>query len=249
MARKGFGIKELNLITGIGTPTIESPNNLNLSADQVAIRADVSIGGQCMSDFVMGPTYSISAGSITATSTISAGGITSGHHVPAVDNTYDLGSTTKRWNDLHLSGATIYMYEDGGTTTFTRTDINKLKRGETLKGDLSVSATTISAQRTSTTVGLFSNMDTTPDVSTGCLFRTANLGPTSISGFDGGVIGQRMIIIIGDLRTDFIDDDSAASYPLKLQRARDWTTPATNDTIEFVFNGTNWYELTRSDNS
>ena len=37
MARKGFGIKELNLITGIGTPTIESPNNLNLSADQVAI--------------------------------------------------------------------------------------------------------------------------------------------------------------------------------------------------------------------
>ena len=190
----------------------------------------------------------VSAGALTST-TISSDALTSGHHMPAADNTYDLGSTTKRWNDLHLSGATIYMYEAGGTTTFTRTDINKLKRGETLKGDLSISATTISAQRISTTVGLFSNMDTTPDISTGCLFRTANLGPTSISGFDGGAVGQRIIIIIGDLRTDFIDDDSAASYPLKLQRARDWTTPATNDTIEFVFNGTDWYELTRSDNS
>ncbi len=45
MAEKGFGIKELNLIGASGTPTIESPNNLNLNAINVAISTNVSIGG------------------------------------------------------------------------------------------------------------------------------------------------------------------------------------------------------------
>ena len=45
MAEKGFGLKEINLIGASGTPTIESPNNLNLNAINVAIRINVSIGG------------------------------------------------------------------------------------------------------------------------------------------------------------------------------------------------------------
>jgi len=44
---KGFGVKELNLIGDSGTPTILSPNNLNLNAVNVAISTDVSIGGTC----------------------------------------------------------------------------------------------------------------------------------------------------------------------------------------------------------
>tara|TARA_B100001250_G_scaffold228955_1_gene196538 strand:- start:36 stop:827 length:792 start_codon:yes stop_codon:yes gene_type:complete len=47
MADKGFGVKELNLIGDSGTPTIVSPNNLNLNAVNVAISTDVSIGGTC----------------------------------------------------------------------------------------------------------------------------------------------------------------------------------------------------------
>jgi len=47
MADKGFGVKELNLIGDSGTPTILSPNNLNLNAVNVAISTDVSIGGTC----------------------------------------------------------------------------------------------------------------------------------------------------------------------------------------------------------
>ena len=46
MADKGFGVKEINLIGASGTPTIESPNNLNLNAVNVAISTDTSIGGQ-----------------------------------------------------------------------------------------------------------------------------------------------------------------------------------------------------------
>ncbi len=47
MADKSFGIKELNLIGASGVPTIESPNNLNLNAVNVAISTDVSIGSTC----------------------------------------------------------------------------------------------------------------------------------------------------------------------------------------------------------
>tara|TARA_Y100001970_G_scaffold258224_1_gene337900 strand:- start:1147 stop:2094 length:948 start_codon:yes stop_codon:yes gene_type:complete len=46
MADKSFGVKEINLLKASGTPTIESPNNLNLKAVNVAISTDASIGGQ-----------------------------------------------------------------------------------------------------------------------------------------------------------------------------------------------------------
>ena len=45
MAEKGFGVKDINLIGPSGTPTITSPNNLNLNAVNVAISTNVSIGG------------------------------------------------------------------------------------------------------------------------------------------------------------------------------------------------------------
>ena len=57
MAEKSFGVKEINLIGASGTPTIESPNNLNLNAVNVAISTNVSIGG-----------------TLTVTGNISAGG-------------------------------------------------------------------------------------------------------------------------------------------------------------------------------
>ena len=44
MADKSFGIKELNLVTS-GTPKIQSPNNLNLSAITVAISTNATVGG------------------------------------------------------------------------------------------------------------------------------------------------------------------------------------------------------------
>ena len=45
MAEKGFGVKEVNLIGASGTPTITSPNNINLNAANVAISTNVSVGG------------------------------------------------------------------------------------------------------------------------------------------------------------------------------------------------------------
>ena len=46
MANKvGFGITELNLIGSSGTPKIDSPNNLNINAVNVAISTNATVGG------------------------------------------------------------------------------------------------------------------------------------------------------------------------------------------------------------
>ncbi len=45
MAEKSFGVKEVNLIGASGTPTITSPNNLNLNAVNVAISTNATVGG------------------------------------------------------------------------------------------------------------------------------------------------------------------------------------------------------------
>ena len=44
MADKSFGVKELNLLNASGTPTVTSPNNLNLNASTVAISTSCTIG-------------------------------------------------------------------------------------------------------------------------------------------------------------------------------------------------------------
>ena len=69
MADKGFGIKELNLIGDEGIPTIESPNNLNLNAVNVAISTDVSVGDTLK----VGTGVTAHAGVITATSYYGSG--------------------------------------------------------------------------------------------------------------------------------------------------------------------------------
>ena len=45
MADKSFGVKEIELIGASGTPTIESPNNLEIKAVNVAISTDITVGG------------------------------------------------------------------------------------------------------------------------------------------------------------------------------------------------------------
>jgi hypothetical protein len=45
MADRSFGVKDIDLIGASGTPTIESPNNLNINAVNVAISTDITVGG------------------------------------------------------------------------------------------------------------------------------------------------------------------------------------------------------------
>ena len=69
MAEKGFGVKDINLIGPSGTPTITSPNNLNLNANNVAISTNVSIGG-----------------TLTVTGNVSVGGTLTYEDVTSIDS-------------------------------------------------------------------------------------------------------------------------------------------------------------------
>ena len=57
MADKSFGVEQLDIF-GTGTPTIQSPTDLNLNANTVAISTNFSVGGR----------VSIASGIVTASS-------------------------------------------------------------------------------------------------------------------------------------------------------------------------------------
>ena len=106
MAEKGFGVKEINLIGPSGTPTITSPNNLNLNAVNVAISTNVSIGG-----------------TLSVTGNVSVGGTLTYEDVTNIDS---IGIITAR-SVIHAgAGLTVT-----GITTF-RSDVNF---GDYLGGD------------------------------------------------------------------------------------------------------------------
>ena len=88
MAEKGFGVKEINLIGASGTPTIESPNNLNLNAVNVAISTNVSIGG-----------------TLTVSGNISVGGTLTYEDVTNIDS---VGIVTARAG-LKVTGGTSFF--------------------------------------------------------------------------------------------------------------------------------------------
>ena len=87
MAEKSFGIKEINLIGASGTPTIESPNNLNLNAVNVAISTIVSLGG-----------------TLTVTGNVSVGGTLTYEDVTNIDS---VGIITARSDIKVGTGVTI----------------------------------------------------------------------------------------------------------------------------------------------
>lgn len=70
MADKNFGVKEINLVGSNGNPTIESPTPLNLNAPTVAISTNLTVGGQVLSNVVVGSGYSIGIGTTVVRETL-----------------------------------------------------------------------------------------------------------------------------------------------------------------------------------
>ena len=104
MAEKGFGVKEVNLIGASGTPTITSPNNLNLNAVNVAISTNVSVGG-----------------TLTVSGNISIGGTLTYEDVTNIDS---VGIITARegirigaGKSIGSDGAAAVYYGDGSQLT------------------------------------------------------------------------------------------------------------------------------------
>jgi hypothetical protein len=87
----------------------------------------------------------------------------------------------------------------------------------------------------------FPDTDTTPSVSDGHFFMcSAQTAPIAITMLDDGFAGQTVTITAVDGDTDMTDGGN-------LKLAGNWTGDA-DDTITLWFNGTNWYEISRSAN-
>lgn len=82
----------------------------------------------------------------------------------------------------------------------------------------------------------FVDGDTTPTVYSSNTFKTANTAPTTITMFDNGILGQRIVIVFGDSNTtiDFSGTNILGNAGI------DWTA-AQNDVLTAIFDGTNWY--------
>jgi len=85
-------------------------------------------------------------------------------------------------------------------------------------------------------VGTFTTDDATPSVTGFNVWNTDNDNATTITMLDNGYVGQRVLVIIGDGNTtvDFTGTN------LKGNSGADWS-PAEGDSMDCVFDGTNWY--------
>ena len=113
MAEKSFGVKEINLIGASGTPTIESPNNINLTAVNVAMSNNASVAGNLSVTGTLAGNGSnltnLSAANLTGTlPAISGANLT---NLPATSPTtsdiqvaYELLSTSSTSNGYRISG-------------------------------------------------------------------------------------------------------------------------------------------------
>ena len=133
MADKSFGVRQLNLIGPSGTPTITSPNNLNVNAVTVAISTDVSIGGQITSNVIVGSGKSVGIGSTLPSANLDVSG-------------------TIRTQQLSISGVSTFIGIVTSTSTLFANQLN-------VSGVSTFSATTFLNQLNVTgfsTVGILS---------------------------------------------------------------------------------------------
>jgi len=92
------------------------------------------------------------------------------------------------------------------------------------------------------TITTFTANDTTPSVVLGNIFKvpdTWTMG-NSITFFDDGSAGQQIVVIGGD-------SDCAVVAGTHLKLASTWTA-SSGDTLHLVYDGTDWFEIGRSDN-
>jgi hypothetical protein len=158
----------------------------------------------------------------------------------ALDNFIKLGASNRIGFPAAPTGVKVHGALTVEGEISSSDGIYKTKASEhKFEGNISSSGATIY------NVKQFADGDTTPNVSSGTMFKTANSTNCDITGFDNGSAGQIIYILIQDNNTDFSDGTN-----LQLYRGLDHDSAQINDTITFAcVDGTKWVELGRSDNT
>lgn len=129
-------------------------------------------------------------------------------------------------------GSEIEFYVIPNTTTSTALAL-------TIEQDQGISAVGRFVNETFTS---FSDADATPSVSSSNFFQEVNTGSTSITAFDNGISGQKITVLFTTANTTIVDGAN-----LHLSGGANFVGSA-DDVLELVYNGTSWFEVSRSVN-
>ena len=217
MADKSFGIKELNLISS-GTPKIESPNNLNLSAVTVAISTNATVGGTLDVD---GHTE-LDDVNISGVSTFS--GITTVTGQTLFTKQLGISGVSTFFNDVKFEGASYdalwdasenrLEFKDGASAVFGTGDDLEIKHSggnTTLKnitGQLRIAGNDLRLQNQTSSAD-FIKVNATGSVVTGVLTATSFSGDgSSLTG-----VGSTADIVTNSLVVSGISTLNTVSIP------------------------------------
>lgn len=98
MADRAFGVREINIVGSAGTPTISSPNNINLNGNNVAISTDLQVGRNVSVVGVVTANVFYGDGSQLTGIAATGGG---GGSIAGIDT-----AGTSTFNNLNVSGMT-----------------------------------------------------------------------------------------------------------------------------------------------
>jgi hypothetical protein len=159
MSDKNFGVKQINIISGSGTPTITSPNNLNLNAVNVAISTNLSVGGEVVSNLIVGVGYSVGIGTTNVTGRLQVGSATTNTNEFIITNAGDVGIGTSipdhfdGFSSLTLDGKS---YQNGPLTQYGGGNISLKSRGNNAFNIYSYS--TVNGISTATNIDLYHDL-------------------------------------------------------------------------------------------
>jgi hypothetical protein len=166
-----------------------------------------------------------------------------GNHFLGINNGVYQENTSRYFlfGSNFFTGAPATPYGLNGTTTFAYDLVNGKLLGS---GDISYDFSLAFGQRMQWRNLTATANDATPAVQYTNVLTTANTSTTAITTFDNGASGQPLTVLVADANTEFTHGSG-----LILAGAVGWTTSASGDAITFIYNGSDWVETARSDNT
>ena len=141
------------------------------------------------------------------------------------------GSATQTGSIGHIiaSNNSIQFGTGADAEFFNRAQVRNIRRGKRAKA---------------LTIPTFTHSDTTPSVDDGTVFKTHNTSnSTIITDFDDGQAGEIITVICSNANTRFNNGSGLINAGATQLRC------ATNDTFQWVYDGTTWFNIGTSDNS
>ena len=246
MADKAFGVKQLNIL-GSGTPSIESPSDLNINAVKVAISTNLTVGGA-----------STFTGNISANGNINANGNIVGDNATNISGINSVTATTYFGDGSSLTGVggTDVLEKAGintsGTSTFTNLNVSGVITATTFSGNL-VGNVTGTASKATDVVGaanriLYNSSTDNTTTSNNLTFNGTTLGVTGALTVDNIQLnGNQLYVSSGELTIDSAGGKANINDNLYVQGVSEFNAAATFNSSVSIAGSITYDDVTNVD--